>query len=650
MLDATRGCGRFAGHSRLLLTVAASIAATTLNYGQSTSTPPQSQPGPPVTVVGRVVEADGKTPIASAVVALNMSGSGPAQADRVLTDSNGRFFFPSVKPDAYMMSVSKPGYLDGAYRQYRPGGRQSSLNLVGSSPGEITLKLWRNAVLTGRIVDDLGEPMVDVAVRAVRLAFIAGHRQVADMTKLRTDDRGVYRFSALTPGAYVIAVVATVTSEPASYEGAVRLQGDLPRAFLQTMTAVGSAPLVEYDAVTGVTGSAGTLATSALGVTSVPPAQGAWLAYPTSYLPAATTLSTARVVQAVSGQSETLPDLQVRLTPTYHVSGELIAPDGPAAYYSVHLVAADAADAPLFDASTAVTDAAGQFTFYGVPPGQYVARVVRTPWPTSGRGLVVASRGNGSDAWIAAQGRGGPMPVPTEPLLAATQAITVGERDVAGMVLNLLPGPRVTGRAEFVGSAPQPTAEAFAAMTVRLEPANGKSFATVFPGRFDDAGTFATPSSWPTRYLMGATAPAGWTLDRAIADGHEMSEVPFDLTSDLKDVVLTFTDHATQITGTIDRADAEAGADVLLFPVEPAAWVDYGSASRRVRFVPCGVTGAFTMPAPPEGEYYLVAIPDEQSADWQNPQVLQKLAGLADRVTVTEGQPLVHPLHLRRLP
>jgi hypothetical protein len=448
----------------------------------------------------------------------------------------------------------------------------------------------------------------------------------------------------------VIAVVATVTSEPAAYAGAVRLEGDLPRAFLQTMTAVGSAPLVEYDAVTGVTGSPGTLATSALGSTSVPPAQGAWMAYPTTYLPTATTLSTARIVQAVSGQTETLPDLQVRLTPTYHVSGELIAPDGPAAYYSVHLVAADAADAPLFDASTAVTDASGQFTFYGVSPGQYVARVVRTPWPTSGRGLVVASRGNGSDAWIAAQGRGGPMPVPTEPLLAATQAITVGARDVTGVLLNLQPGPRVTGRAEFIGSAPPPTAEALAAMTVRLEPANGKSFATVSPGRFDEAGAFATPSSWPTRYLIRATAPGAWTLDRAISDSHELSEVPFDLTSDLKDVVLTFTDRPSQITGTIDRADAEAGADVLLFPVDPAAWVDYGSVSRRVRLVPCGPTGAFTMPAPPAGDYYLAAIPDDQSGDWQNPQVLQRLSGLADRVTVTEGQPLVHPLHVRRLP
>ena len=653
MSDATHQAGRSGVSGRTAMTFTAALLATALGHGQSPSTTSSSgQATSPVTVVGRVVEADGKTPVASAVVAMNTPGAGPNQGDRVLTDTEGRFFFVNVPAGVWPLTVDKPGYLSGAFGQHRPGGLSRPLDLTqGRPPGEITLTLWRSAILTGRVLDDAGEPMVNVAVRAARLQFLAGHRQLAVMTKTRTDDRGVYRFTSLSPGDYVLAVVATVTAEPAAYAGAIRLEGDLPHAFLQTMTAVGTAPLVAYESVTGVTGSPSLLASSELGVASAPPRQGAWMAYPTTYLPSATKLSSATIVQAVSGRVLTLPDLQVRLTATYQVSGQLTGADGPAPYYAVHLVAADEADAPLFDAATAVTDASGAFAFYGVTPGQYLARVVKTPWPTSGRGLVVASMGGDSDAWVVGQGRGGPAPVPTEPLLAATQAITVGERDVSGIALTLRPGPRVTGRAQFVGSAPQPVAAAWATIAVSLEPANGQSFAAVVPGRFDATGQFTTPSSWPTRYLIRATPPLGWTFDRATYQGRDVSETPIDLVSDLEDVVIVFTDRPALITGTVERTDVEpsAGADVLLFPVDPKSWIDYGRTSVCVRLVSSGPTGAFKFGPPPGGDYYLAAIPDDQAADWRDPAFLQRVAAIADRITVTDGQPITHTLHVRRL-
>ena len=585
----TRPADRLVGSFGTALTVMLALVATALGLAQSPAVSSSSGPAVnPVTVVGRVLEADGKTPVAAATVALNAQGANYNQADRVLTDAEGRFFFPSVPAGTYPVTVDKPGYQSGAYGQHRPGGSSMPLDLTqGRPPGEITLTVWRSAVLTGRVLDDVGEPMVGVPVRAVRLHFVAGHRQVAEMTKLRTDDRGVYRFTALPPGDYLIALVATVTSEPATYAGAIRLAGDLPHAFLQSMTAVGSAPLVAYEAVTGLTQSPGLLASSALGVPSLPTRQGVWMTYPTTYLPAATALSSATIVQAVSGRVQTLPDLQVRLAASYQVSGEVTSPDGPAAYYAVHLIAADAADAPLFDAATAVTDAAGTFTFFSVTPGQYVVRVVKTPGRAAG-GLGVGSAGGDSDARILIMGRGGPSPVPTEPLLSATQAVTVGEHDVPGITLALRAGPRVTGRAQFVGGAPPPSATAWAALAVTLEPANGQAFMAVSPGRFDANGQFATPSSWPTRYLVRATAPPGWTFDRVLYQGRDISESSIDLVSDLDDVVITYIDHPVRISGTVDRADADpsTGVDVVLFPVDPADWTDYGRTSRRVSWWP----------------------------------------------------------------
>jgi len=597
------------------------------------------------------VEADGKTPIGAAIVALGGGGGGPSaqDANRVLTDADGRFFISDVAAGSYSLTAEKPGYIQGAYGRRRPGGTSLPLDLADAGRlGDVTIVLWRDAILTGRVVDERGEPMVSVAVRAARMAFVAGRRQMVNTTKIRTDDRGIYRFSALLPGDYVLAIVATVTTESTSYAGAMRANGEPPNSFLQTMTAVGSAPLISYEPITGVTGNSARVASSELATASAPPPTGAWLTYATTYLPSATTLSSATVVHAFPGQVQALPDLTVRLMATYQVSGQVTAPEGPAGYFAVHLIPLDAADAPLFDAATAVTDSGGVFNFFGVPPGQYVARVVKTPFPTGGR-LGVASMGGDSDSWISTLGRGTPG-VPSEPLLWASQSVTVGDRNIEGLNLTLSVGPRVTGHAQFQGGAAQPSSAALAAMSVSLEPANGLSYRSVNPGRFTPDGQFATPSTWPSKYLIRASAPPGWTFVSATYQGHDVSDTPLDLTTDVEDVLLLFTDQTGRITGTVeaDPGGTAAGAAVLLFPSDSAAWVDYGRSSRRVREVSVGPKGTFTLPTPPAGDYDLVAIPDEQAADWQNPAFLSRVSAIADHITVKPGESITHSLHLRR--
>jgi hypothetical protein len=603
-------------------------------------------------IAGRVVEVDGKTPIAAVIVALSGGGGGPfaQDANRVLTDADGRFFISDVAAGSYSLTAEKPGYIEGAYGRRRPAGTSLSLDLADAGrQSDVTIVLWRDAILTGRVVDESGEPMVNVAVRAARMGFVAGRRQMAVMTKIRTDDRGIYRFSSLLPGDYVLAVVATVTTESTSYAGAMRANGEPPNSFLQTMTAVGSAPLISYAPVTGVTGNSSRVASSELATASAPPPTGAWLTYPTTYLPSAMTLSSAAVVHALPGQVQTLPDLTVRLMATYQVSGQVAAPEGPAGYYAVHLIPLDAADAPLFDAATAVTDSGGVFNFFGVPPAQYVARVVKTPFPTGGR-LGVASMGGDSDSWVSTIGRG-ITTVPSEPLLWASQSLTVSDRNVEGLNLTLSVGPRVTGRTQFQGAAAQPSSAALAAMSVSLEPANGLSYRSVNPGRLTPDGQFVTPSTWPGKYLIRASAPPGWTFASATYQGRDVSETPIDLTTDVEGVLLLFTDQTGTITGTVepDPGGTAAGAAVLLFPSDSAAWVDYGRTSRRVREVSAGPKGTYSLPTPPAGEYDLVAIPDEQAADWQNPAFLSRVSAIADRITVSPGASITHSLHVRRV-
>jgi hypothetical protein len=192
-------------------------------------------------------------------------------------------------------------------------------------------------------------------------------------------------------------------------------------------------------------------------------------------------------------------------------------------------------------------------------------------------------------------------------------------------------------------------------LPVVLEPAGGgaSSFALFVPGGFGDDGRFTTSGTLPGRYLIRAGgAPSGWIFKGATYQGRDVSETPIDILSDLDDVVITFADadRLGKIGGTVQSADGQAdGSSVLLFPVDPAGWLDYGRTTRRVRSVTASAGGAFTMPSPPAGEYYLIAIPDEQSADWQNPATLAKLAALAERLQISEGGSVKRSLALRRM-
>src|SRR5262249_8956194 len=154
---------------------------------------------------------------------------------------------------------------------------------------------------------------------------------------------------------------------------------------------------------------------------SLPAGDVPWPTYVTTYFPSMTSQASASVVRAVSGQDRSGTDIVVTLTRTFKVSGTVTGPDGPAAFFGVHLVPADGASARLLEGAAAVTDASGAFTFYGVPRGSYIARVVRVPAPTGGWRMGLAG-GTGAIPYIAtfgsmARGPSGPPPLPTEPLL-----------------------------------------------------------------------------------------------------------------------------------------------------------------------------------------------------------------------------------------
>ncbi len=614
-------------------------------------------------LAGRVVDAAGGS-VSGAVVTLRADTPVPppppgtgGQPVPVRTDAEGRFVFTDVPAGKYWVESTKAGWLPGAVGRRRTGGSGLAVELAQSQHrNNLMIAMWRTAVVAGVVTADNGDPLVGVEVRAVQLVHVAGRRQMhtpqrpQTLARQKTDDQGAYRFSDLVPGDYVIAVLASVLSEPPGFAGAIRATNTAARIFHQTMTATGAAPIV-FDRATGVAAGGKSLVDSLSGLSGVPATEGLWPAYPTTYHPSALTQSTATIVRAISGEPQTNINIDVRMVLTVQVSGVLNGPEGPAAWHAVHLLPADTGDTPLVDVSTAVTDADGAFTLYGVPPGQYIARVVRVPVP---QGLEIGvAGGTGAIPYIAMFGRwpdGVPPPV-TEPLLHATQSVSVGDRHVRNLSLTLSEGIRVRGRVVLEGTGPPPAPDAWKTANVSVVAANGREDNAIYPAPLAGEGPFTTPGVWPGKYLLQVTPPRGWSLLRATYQGRDISATAVDLATDIESVVITFINRVRTVKGTVQAESGSKGSEevVLMFPVEQEGWVDFGRISRRVTSARVAEDGTFSLPAPPDGEYFVVAIRDAESSDWQNPATLAKLAGLADRFRMQGDAPPALSLRLRRI-
>jgi hypothetical protein len=108
--------------------------------------------------------------------------------------------------------------------------------------------------------------------------------------------------------------------------------------------------------------------------------------------------------------------------------------------------------------------------------------------------------------------------------------------------------------------------------------------------------------------------------------------------ADTMNVVVTFTDRWSGLRGFVqNRQGRDSGAAVLVFPTDSETWASSGVNPRRVRSVRPNKTGEYSLNLPP-GEYYVIAVPDAQTADWQDPTLLQSASRAATRVRIADGE------------
>jgi Carboxypeptidase regulatory-like domain len=529
-------------------------------------------------IAGQVVDATTGRPVSAAIVSISGSSIvvplGPSGSvhSGILTGADGRFLFRDLAHGAFTITVTKGGYAEGASGRRRPAGAPQPVALTDAQPSaDVRVRVWRNGVIGGTVTDEAGEPVVGVQVRVLLRTSIGGRRWFApSIVPSFTDDRGMYRFSNLLPGEYL--VIASGASDAAS--GSI---------------AVGR------------------------GLAGPPAKDGRPQVYPPTFHPATPVAAEAVVVALSAGEERATVDVHLQPVATAKVSGTLITASAPG-MVPLRLLPSGAEEVPAdILASMTYSDAGGAFTFPAVPVGQYVLRG--------------ATRMNSTEVvWI-------DVPI----------GVTGNIEGLAGV---LHPGLTIRGHLEFEGAAPRPEGNAarapitLEAAGLRLLPVPPSSVSWIAaPG-----GSPASPESFLLRGIAGGAyfvrvtgSPPGWMFKSATIEGRDVSEAPFQLSRDVIDLTVTFTDRSSAIDGAVLGANA-ADALVLVFPTDAQKWTDYGSDPRRLRSARASAAGKFGLGAVPAGDYYIIAVPEEQAVDWRDPKMLELLARAATRVTVLEGE------------
>jgi hypothetical protein len=121
-------------------------------------------------------------------------------------------------------------------------------------------------------------------------------------------------------------------------------------------------------------------------------------------------------------------------------------------------------------------------------------------------------------------------------------------------------------------------------------------------------------------------------------------------TRDVTDVVVTFTDRATTLSGTVRAADPGHGAEstILVVPANLEDWLATGMSPLRTATFDVPASGAYRLPITVPGDYVIVALPPELTISME-PEFLKRATPSGVRVTIAAGESKTQPLTISRI-
>jgi uncharacterized protein (DUF2141 family) len=160
-------------------------------------------------ITGRVIASN--KGVGGLTVSISMSGdalSGGGLTLKSVTDDEGRFLISNLPAGTYYVWPFAPAFVVAEATGVFPQGKVVSL-AEAETIGDVDFHLTRGAVITGRVTDATGRPVIDERVRLQPLGEDV--RRLASsiypsINDVRTDDRGIYRYFGLPAGKYKVSL------------------------------------------------------------------------------------------------------------------------------------------------------------------------------------------------------------------------------------------------------------------------------------------------------------------------------------------------------------------------------------------------------------------------------------------------------------
>jgi hypothetical protein len=171
------------------------------------ATPSGQTPAGTAIIRGRVVtDVPGvRSAIPNARVSIGPAGT----SEPVFTDGSGRFAFKDLRAGRYTLSAEKTGYGKAQYGSNTELDPPFAIEIADAvAVDAVEIRMVKGAAVMGRIVDDLGDPVVGAAVSVGLLQRTGSRDRLVNVPRpgTTTNDRGEYRIGGLPAGRYYVSV------------------------------------------------------------------------------------------------------------------------------------------------------------------------------------------------------------------------------------------------------------------------------------------------------------------------------------------------------------------------------------------------------------------------------------------------------------
>ena len=185
----------------------------------------------PSASISGTVKLKGKGVAGIVVIATTMRArSWETERYRAVTDQLGNYSITKLPAGNYTIAVLRRAFVVEAER-----AAKSLLISEGENVENMDFVLGRGGVITGRVTDSEGEPLIEESV-----GLLSTDNSTIYTLSVQTDDRGVYRFFGVPPGKYKVHAGRSDRDGPMSSSATLYKQ-----TFHPSFTVEAKAPAIE---------------------------------------------------------------------------------------------------------------------------------------------------------------------------------------------------------------------------------------------------------------------------------------------------------------------------------------------------------------------------------------------------------------------